>query len=119
MLATIWLSFPRSSGDRVTAGDKHANFNHDKFRRNALVFLADFVPPARTGPGPCTVYHSSIAAGPAAATNCLGGMPGQPEARRNLHLSDRGVRSSCPAAENRALERAHKALRLQRICPFD
>jgi hypothetical protein len=22
MLATIWLSFPESSGDRVTAGDK-------------------------------------------------------------------------------------------------
>src|ERR1700730_15582310 len=91
MLATIWLSFPRSSGDRVTAGDKHANFNHDKSRRNALIFLAGFVPTERTGPGPCTVYDEGLEAGPAAGSKRLGGMPGQAGARRHLRVSDRRV----------------------------
>src|ERR1700730_993550 len=95
MLATIWLSFHRSSGDRITVGDKHANFNHDKFRRNAVLLLAGVVPTARDGPGRCPVYNPSIEAAPAAGAKCLGGMQGQPEARRNLHLSERRFRSSC------------------------
>ena len=37
----------------------------------------------------------------------VGGLPGQPEARRNLHLSDRRFRYGLVVdAEDRALERA-------------
>ena len=92
MLATIWLSFPRSSGDRVTAGDKHANFNHDKLRRNAVLLLADLVLAETAGQGRRSVYHRSIKAGPAASAKCVGGVPGQPGAGRGLWVFERGVR---------------------------
>src|ERR1700736_6796101 len=39
------------------------------------------------------LYHPSIAGGPAAATKCVGGLPGQPAAGCNLYLFDRCLRS--------------------------
>ena len=68
---------------------------NDKFRRNAVLLLAGIVPVERAGPGPCTVYDEGLEAGPAAGSKCLGGMPSQPVARRNLHLSERRFRSGC------------------------
>src|ERR1700730_8553714 len=93
MLATIWLTFHRFSGDWDQFGINYSNFKHDKSRRNALILLVSAVTAEKVDPGRCAIYRRSVVAGPAAAANRLGGMPSQPEARRNLLVSDRRVRS--------------------------
>src|ERR1700731_477951 len=62
-------------------------------RRTALIFLAGVIPTEKASPGRCPVYDPSIAGGSAAATKCVGGLPGQPAAGRNLYLFDRCLRS--------------------------
>jgi hypothetical protein len=94
--------------------------DNDKFRRNALVFLADLVSAETAGQGRCTVYDPSITPGPTAGSKCLGGVPGQPE-RDAIYTYLTAVFDlvSWWTAEGRALERARQALRLRNICPFD
>ena len=62
----------------------------------------------------------ALRAGPPASAKCVGGEPGEPD-RDAIYGYLTAVFDLVAwwAAENRALERAHKALRLQRMCPFD
>ena len=100
---------------------KHANFNHDKSRRNALVLLASGVPTDSAGPGRCTVYDAKHCARICCGCEMLGrpARPIGPADAIHGYLTAVFDLVSWWTAEGRALDRALWALRLRRICPFD
>jgi hypothetical protein len=113
MLRMSWKTFRSGSGDRVEIPSNCSDLNNGRSRRNALVFLVDFVSTERTHSGRSTVHGAGTEAGPAPSATCLGGVPVQPGSQRDLWIPQRRVRPRDVVGE--AISRARWALQLQRL----